>query len=147
MAIGKKTITAVESVLVLAFVGTLATGITLHLDHHGMVKVAHKTLETVHYCLGFTMIILALIHAGVKWKFLAGLKKRYPLFVVDTYALAFFLLATFGTGLVKLLVHVRGLGRWHYWLGVVMSVLVVYHLMVGLPFLWRNIKNRFAPSK
>ena len=143
---GKKTITFVETALVAAFIGVLVTGMMLHLRHEGIITTRMPMLKTIHYYLGFLMVSTAAIHGCVKAKYLKGLRVKYSLFVYDTYIVGALVLAVFVTGLAILCAHAHAVAGWHYWLGVIMSLFVLYHLYIGLPFLLRTLFSKHTKS-
>lgn len=127
--------------LIVMFVITLVTGIILHLKKHGVVVEPRNVIKLIHWLAGFTMGVLACLHGKHFWRVLINtLKKRTPT-SINTVVLSFFLIATVVTGLVKLVspVKIQGLGLWHYWLGIIMSVSVLFHLFRGIPMLVKMI--------
>lgn len=123
--------------LIVLFVITLVTGIILHLKKHGVVVEPRDVIKLIHWLAGFTMGVLACLHGKHFWRvFINTLKKRAPT-SINTVVLSIFIIATVVTGVVKLAspVKIQGLGLWHYWLGIIMSVSVLFHLFRGVPML------------
>lgn len=123
--------------LVVLFATTLVTGIILHLKKHGIVVEPRNVIKIIHWLSGFTMGVIACFHGKHFWRvFINTLKRRTPS-GINTLVLLILLIATMVTGLVKLVspVKIQGLGLWHYWIGIIMSVSVLFHLVRGIPML------------
>lgn len=136
----------VGTTLVTLFVVTLVTGIILHLKKHGILIEPRGVIKIVHLVAGFLMVGFVCWH-GIQFKqVLTAIKRKYAWFWGDTWIVIVSVALVFLTGLVKLLspVKIPNLGLWHYWLGIIMSVAVVVHLVRGIPS-WirlRKIKQR-----
>lgn len=128
--------------LLIAFLITLATGVILHLKKHGILIEPRPLIKTVHWIAGFLMIVLACIHGKQFWKMFVNIKQRFRWFRCDTWVVIIFTSLTFATGLVKLLspVKIPHLGLWHYWFGIIMSVVIAVHLIRGIPS-WNRLRK------
>lgn len=139
--IGKKINVGIA--LLLFFFITLVTGIMLHLKKHGIIIEPRPVIKTIHWVSGFVMVILTCIHGSQFRKMFSSCRQRLHLFWHDTWGVIIFTALTFITGLIKLLspVKIPHLGLWHYWLGIIMSALIIIHLFRGLPTLCRMIRG------
>lgn len=128
--------------LTILFLITLVTGICLHLKKHGIVIEPRPVIKIVHWTAGFLMTLFACWHGHQFWKMLSGMKKRFRWFWGNTWAVILLLLATFATGLLKLLspVKIPHLGMWHYDLGIAMAVVIAIHLIRGIPG-WNRLRK------
>lgn len=124
------------------FLIVLVTGICLHLKKHGIVIEPRPVIKIVHWIAGFLMTLFACWHGQQFWKMLSGMKKRFRWFWCDTWAVMLLVLATFATGLIKLLspVKIPHLGMWHYGLGIAMAVVIAIHLIRGIPG-WNRMRK------
>lgn len=129
-------------ILLVMFVITLITGIVLHLKSHGIIVEPRAAIKIIHWVAGFAMAIAAVIHGQQFWKpFCNGFLKKT--FVgINTGVLIIMIAAVTITGLVKLVspVKIHGLGLWHYWIGMLMSIAAIIHLVRGVPVLVAMIK-------
>ena len=137
MTPSKKTRKAVDCLLTISFAIVLITGIMLHLKAHGILIQPRGVLKAVHYGFGFLMTGCAAVHIGAYFKWLRPMRRQHAFFVADTWALLVLLAAVVITGIVKLASPVRipGLGLWHYWLGMAMSLTALLHLRTAFPYL------------
>ncbi len=124
------------------FAVTLTTGVILHLKKHGIIVEPRSILKVIHWIAGSSMAVCVCLHGTQFWKaFFYNFKKR-SLSGVSTMILIVFIIAVVMTGWIKLVspVKIHGLGMWHYWLGVIMSVAAVIHLVRGIPMLVKMIR-------
>lgn len=137
-----KTRVNVGTVLVVAFVFTLITGIMLHLKRHGIVFQPRDTIKIVHWAFGYAMTVAFFIHWKQFCKMLTAIKKTFRWFYADTWLLIILFLVTLLTGTVKLLspVKIANLGLWHYWTGIAMSITAAIHLIRGIPT-WNRLRK------
>lgn len=128
--------------LLVLFVITLATGIILHLKKHGIIIEPRPVIKTIHWLAGFSMVGFACWHGIQFKKMLSAMKTRFKWFWGDTWVVIIFICLTFVTGLVKLLspVKIPHLGLWHYWFGIIMSVVIAIHLIRGIPG-WNRLRK------
>lgn len=128
--------------LLVFFLIALVTGVILHLKSHGIIVQPRPVIKIVHWISGFLMIAFTCIHGAQFWKMFVNIKKKFRWFWIDTILVIAFTSLTFITGLVKLLspVKIPHLGLWHYALGIAMGVVVILHLVRGLPTLNRFLK-------
>lgn len=131
-----------DSALVLSFVAVLVTGVMLHLKSHGIIIEPRPVLKTIHFIIGFAMILFAAIHVSNYFRILKNLRPKFPFSAANTYVLLVAFAAVVLTGLVKLLspVKIPHLGLWHYWFGLIMSASAIAHLLRFLPWLLRKLK-------
>ncbi len=128
--------------LVIFFIITLVTGIIIHLKKHAIVIEPRPVLKTIHWVAGCIMVVLAYIH-GVQFKnMLSAIKAKYRWFWGDTWLAIVFISLTFLTGIIKLLspVKIPHLGLWHYWFGIIMTLLIIIHLVKGIPS-WNRLRK------
>lgn len=128
--------------LVSLFIVTLTTGIILHLKSHGMIVEPRAVIKVIHWSAGLSMVIAAGVH-GRQWRrSFVGCWKRNAFSGVATGILILFICAAALTGIVKLAspVKIHGLGLWHYWIGMLMSLFAVIHLIKGIPVLRKMIR-------
>lgn len=130
--------------LLVMFAITLVTGIILHLKKYGVVVEPRNVIKIIHWLGGFTMVFLVGLHGKHFGSVLLNSLKKHACTSINTIILITFVTATTVTGLIKLLspVKIHGLGTWHFWLGITMSVSVVIHLFHGIPMLIKMIKAR-----
>lgn len=128
--------------LLILFLITFATGIILHLKKHGIVIEPRSVIKIIHWIAGFAMVAFAYWHGSQFWKMLTNMRSRFRWFWCDTWAVIFFTFLTFATGLVKLLspVKIPNLGLWHYWFGILMTVVIAIHLVRGIPS-WNRLRK------
>lgn len=128
--------------LLTLFLITLATGIILHLKKHGIVIEPRPVIKYIHWISGFLMAGFTCWHGSQFWKMFVAFKQRFRWFWLDTIGVIAFTAATVLTGAVKLLspVKIPHLGLWHYYLGLIMSALIIFHLVKGLPTLSKMMK-------
>lgn len=131
--------------LIVLFVITLVTGIILHLKGHGIIVEPRKIIKVIHWVSGFMMTAFVCWHGKQFWKAIVSQLKRPRFSGINTATLAVFIILTTMTGLIKLITPVKipGLGLWHYWLGIIMSIVAIIHLLKGLPMLIKMIKSKF----
>lgn len=126
--------------LVILFLITFVTGVILHLKKHGIVVEPRPLIKMFHWIVGFFMIVFTCWHGCHFWKMFLGMKQRVRWFWCDTWLVILLASAVFITGAVKLFspVKIPHLGLWHYDLGIVLAIGVVFHLIRGLPA-WRRL--------
>lgn len=137
-----KTKANIGAYLIVSFLIVLATGIVLHLKKHGLLIEPRYVIKIVHWVAGFAMVALATVHFVQFRKMLSGMKKKFLWFWIDTWAVVVFGLITFITGAVKLLspVKIPHLGQHHYVAGILMAVVILLHLVRGLPS-WNRLRK------
>lgn len=124
------------------FIITLITGLVLHLKKHGILIEPRAVIKTVHTISGFTMAAFVTWHVRMfRQPFLHHLAARKSSGIISLIMI-FCILGATATGLIKLIVPIKihGLGLWHYWTGLLMSVAITLHLCKGLPLLIRMIQ-------
>ncbi|MGM9815846.1 MAG: DUF4405 domain-containing protein [Lepagella sp.] len=128
--------------LVISFIASLIIGIILHLKSHGTMVEQRSVLKTVHWILGYAMMVLLIIHFLQFRKMLSALKAKFRWFYIDTWLLTLLFIVTIVTGTVKLLspTKIPHLGLWHYGMGIGMSVTALIHLIRGLPA-WNRMRK------
>lgn len=134
----------VDSVLSVTFIIVLVTGVMLHLKKHGIIIEPRPLLKAIHYYCGFLMTACVAYHASVYFRYLVAMAARHRWFCGVTWILLVAFIATFATGLVKLVspVKIPHLGLWHYWLGLIMSASAIVHLYVALPYLISKFRHK-----
>lgn len=129
--------------LLVLFVITLVSGVVLHLKSHGIIVEPRKVIKIVHWVSGFLMTAFVLWHGKQFWRAFVSQLKQPRLSGINTAILIGFVVFVALTGLVKLVspVKIHGLGLWHYWLGMIMAVVAIFHLFKGFPMLIKMIKS------
>lgn len=129
-------------ILLILFIITLITGIILHLKSHGIIIQPRGVIKVVHWVAGLLMAVFTCWHGLQFKKMFVAMKTKYRWFTGNTFAVIVFVSLTVLTGVVKLLspVKIPHLGIWHYGLGIAMSVIIVVHLVRGIPCLHRLLK-------
>ena len=135
--------TMVETLLFVCFAVVAVSGILLHLKKHGLVIEPRPILQAIHYYCAFVMLACSMLHLNFSFKSLRPMAKKRPWFARFTWLLLIALCATGLTGLIKFFspVRIQGLGLWHYWCGMTMTVTAILHLCTVLPWLikkWRS---------
>ena len=139
---GKSKIAVIDITAFSALIIVLVTGIILHLKKHGLLIEPRSVIKVIHWCAGYIFVIMASWHFAIHKKWLGMIHAKQPLYWALLVSLPALVLLTFGTGTVKLLVHgIRGLGMWHYWLGLIMSAALVLHISKALPYLLRSLRK------
>jgi hypothetical protein len=129
------------AMLIIALV-VLVTGIVLHLKVYGVVVEPRAVIKVVHYVAGFLLVAMMVMHFAAHAKWYGPVCKAQPVYGAIIAVMGVVALATFVTGLVKLCAHVRGLGAWHFWLGIALAVFVVYHISKGLPYVRKMLSKK-----
>ena len=131
-----------DCVMMLLALTVLVTGIILHLKAYGIVVEPRQVLKTVHYLAGFALAVFIIGHFATHAKWFVPVCERDPLYGTVFVLLIIAFLSTLGTGIVKLCAHVRGLGLWHYWLGIAMSLLVIIHVSKAFPYFLKLVGKK-----
>lgn len=128
--------------LIFLFLITLVTGIILHLKSHNIIIQPRGVIKIIHWVAGLLMASFACWHGIQFRKMMTAMKTKFRWFWYDTWVAILFIFATVLTGLVKLLspVKIPHLGLWHYWFGIIMSVVIIVHLFRGLPS-WNRLRK------
>lgn len=128
--------------LLVLFLITLVTGIILHLKGHGILIEPRSIIKKVHWIGGFLMVVFACWHGTQFWKMFVNIKQRFLWFYVDTWTVIILTFGTFATGFVKLLspVKIPHIGLWHYGIGIAMFLVIILHLVRGIPS-WNRLRK------
>lgn len=122
----------VGHLLSVAFVVTAVTGVGLHLAWHAAGHATWHSWAVAHVAASLLWIIAVAQHVGRHWRWYTSPRDGSVTRIAATAALsAAFLLAAV-TGLV-LLAFIdgggSGVGLWHYWLGILLAVLSICHVI------------------
>lgn len=137
-----KTKADVGMTLVILFLITIITGIILHLKSHGTIIQPRAVIKVVHWVAGLLMGVFACWHGIQFRKMFTAMKSKFRWFWCDTWVVILFTALAVITGIVKLLspVKIPHLGLWHYWMGMIMAIAIIVHLVRGLPS-WNRLRK------
>lgn len=139
-----KRIFVIDWSLIPAFAAVLATGIGLHVAGDGPHEIWHDW-AVAHVVCGLLFLVAVGLHVQShrgwyrSW-FRSGLgkKSRVTVLLMLLWAVA----AITGVILLPLPGEGAGLGRWHYILGLLASIVALGHLLKRLPLLRNSIKRK-----
>lgn len=135
-------ITTTGMTLLAFFIISVISGIILHLKKHGMIVEPRAVIKMIHWISAYLMVLTAIIHSRQFWiPFLNHLGK-HDCKGFNMCALIILIMAATITGAVKQFspVKIHGLGLWHYWIGMLMSLSAIVHLVRGVPMLFKLIR-------
>lgn len=139
-----KRIFVIDWSLIPAFVAVLATGFGLHVAGDGAQEIWHNwAVAHVLSGLGFLVAVGLHVQSHRGWYrswFCSGLGKKSR--VTAMLTLLWTVVAITGVILLPLSGAGSGLGRWHYILGLLASILALGHLLKRLPFILRSMKRK-----
>lgn len=139
-----KRIFVIDWSLLPALAGVLATGIGLHVTGEGPHGIWHNWAGA-HMVFALLFLIVVGLHVQSHWGwyrswFRSGPGKKSRV----TALLTVLWLVVAVTGIILLPVEGEGsgLGRWHFILGIIASILAVGHLLKRLPVLRKSLKHK-----
>lgn len=127
-----KRIFVVDWALVPAFILSAFSGIQLHVAGHGRCHEEWHNWAVFHVVASFVLLVLVYLHIKMHWSwykgiFHQGLGKKSRV----TFFLSILFLFVTLSGIMLLMVESGNscMGMWHYRIGLLMIVFVVFHVV------------------
>lgn len=133
----------VDAMLLPAIIGTVITGIGIHLSGHGESHEAWHNWAMAHVIFSLVFLILAYCHVKQHWGWYRNLHRRSKKPRIVTVLLSIVMFFELMTG-ITLLVFIDGDGsRWghfHWVGGLVLTIIATGHILKRFKILLKGLK-------
>ena len=137
-----KKIFVIDWCLLLAFVLTALSGIKLHWVRHASWHGGCRPWADFHMWVGLTFAVLMVMHIHTHWSWYKGwISKGLGKKSRITALLSILSVVECTTGMVMLFADCprRGIGLWHWGIGIVLTIICLWHIVKRFPILRKSI--------